>query len=75
MNGVTLRRQAILDFIQGYVATHGYAPSVREIGAAVGLSSVSSVHAQLDALERAGRIARRRGSPRALRVIDTAVRV
>lgn len=70
MTTVTHRQQSILDYIGDYSAVNGYAPTVREIARGVGLASVSSVHAQLDVLERAGRIIRRPGSPRALRVVQ-----
>jgi repressor LexA len=58
---LTDRQQAILRVIQTSIDTHGYPPSVREIGDAVGLSSPSSVHAQLEALESRGYL-RRDGS-------------
>jgi repressor LexA len=55
---LTDRQQAILRVIQTSIDTHGYPPSVREIGDAVGLSSPSSVHAQLEALESRGYLRR-----------------
>ena len=55
------RQRAILDFIQQSVDERGYPPSVREIGDSVGLSSPSSVHAQLESLEARGYL-RRDGS-------------
>lgn len=74
------RRQVqILDFIRTAVAEHGYPPSVREIGDAVGLASPSSVAHQLRALEEHGLLRRDPNRPRALEVkpvsaIPTAVR-
>ncbi len=50
------RQQHILQFIQAYTQDHGYPPSVREIGAAVGLRSTASVARYLKALEQAGYI-------------------
>src|SRR5215208_5335200 len=50
----TQRQQRILDFIAETVRERGYPPTVREIGEAVGLTSSSSVHAQLANLERKG---------------------
>ena len=44
-------QQKILDFIRSEIETRGYPPSVREICAAVGLKSTSTVHAHLNALE------------------------
>src|SRR5207249_747201 len=49
-----------------YVDAHGYPPTVREIGEAVGLASPSTVHAHLANLERAGLIKRDPTKPRAL---------
>src|SRR5437667_212501 len=50
---LTGRQQEIWDFLVGYVDRHGYPPTVREIGSAVGLASPSTVHAHLANLERA----------------------
>ena len=54
MSDITPRQQRIVDFIAETVRERGYPPTVREIGEAVGLTSSSSVHAQLANLERAG---------------------
>ncbi|MFL6012244.1 MAG: hypothetical protein ACJ734_10715, partial [Gaiellaceae bacterium] len=51
---LTGRQQEIWDFLVDYVDRHGYPPTVREIGEAVGLASPSTVHAHLANLERAG---------------------
>ncbi len=59
--GLTERQRAILDVIRSSIDERGYPPSVREIGDAVGLSSPSSVHAQLESLESRGYL-RRDGS-------------
>ncbi len=67
---LTQRQQQILDFIASEVALKGYPPSVREIGAAVGLSSSSTVHSHLSALERKGHIKRDPSKPRALLLAD-----
>jgi len=63
----TERQQRILDVIRSFTAEHGYPPSVREIGELVGLSSSSTIHAHLKALERRGLISRDPTKPRALR--------
>ncbi len=49
-------QQHIIDFIQQYLTRYGYPPSVREIGAAVGLKSTASVARYLKRLEQEGRI-------------------
>jgi repressor LexA len=63
------KQLAILDFIQRAVATRGYPPSMREIGDAVGLSSLSSVTHQLNQLELSGYLRRDPNRPRALEVL------
>jgi repressor LexA len=63
---LTERQRQILDFLTSYVDAHGYPPTVREIGEAVGLASPSTVHAHLANLERAGLLKRDPTKPRAL---------
>ena len=66
---LTGRQQEIWDFLVDYVDGHGYPPTVREIGEAVGLASPSTVHAHLANLERAGLLRRDPTKPRALELI------
>ena len=63
---LTGRQQEIWSFLVEYVDLHGYPPTVREIGEAVGLASPSTVHAHLANLERAGLLKRDPTKPRAL---------
>jgi repressor LexA len=63
------RQREIYDFVVGYAERHGYPPTVREIGEAVGLASPSTVHAHLANLERAGYLKRDPTKPRALEVL------
>lgn len=67
---LTRRQQQILDFIRSEVHRKGFPPCVRDIGHAVGLSSPSTVHAHLVALEKKGYIKRDPSKPRALEVLD-----
>jgi repressor LexA len=67
---VTERQRAILEYLHEYVDQHGYPPTVREIGQAVGLRSPSTVHAHLAQLERAGLLRRDPTKPRALELTD-----
>ncbi len=67
---LTDRQRQILDLISATVRDRGYPPSVREIGEAVGLSSPSTVHSHLSALERTGYLRRDPSKPRAIEVID-----
>jgi repressor LexA len=66
MDTITARQRRILDFIRSTVQERGYPPTVREIGEAVGLTSSSSVHAQLANLEKRGLIRRDATKPRAM---------
>ena len=66
---LTARQQEIWQFLVDYVGRHGYPPTVREIGEAVGLASPSTVHAHLANLERAGLIKRDPTKPRALELV------
>jgi repressor LexA len=63
------KQLAILDVIRRAVATYGYPPSMREIGDAVGLSSLSSVTHQLNQLELSGYLRRDPKRPRALELL------
>ena len=67
---VTERQRAILEYLHEYVDEHGYPPTVREIGEAVGLRSPSTVHAHLAQLERAGVLRRDPTKPRAIELTD-----
>jgi repressor LexA len=73
---LTGRQREIWSFLVEYVDRHGYPPTVREIGEAVGLASPSTVHAHLANLERAGLLRRDPTKPRALELVgrgkDTA---
>ena len=67
---MTERQRAILEYLHEYVDEHGYPPTVREIGGAVGLRSPSTVHAHLAQLERAGALRRDPTKPRAIELTD-----
>ncbi len=65
---LTARQQEIIDFIEAQMLERGYPPSVREIGAAVGLTSPSTVHSHLATLQRLGYLKRDPTKPRAIEV-------
>ena len=70
---LTKRQQEIFDFIKRYSARHGYPPTVRDIGKAIGLTSPSTVHTHLHNLEKIGMLKRDPSRPRALELlVDTA---
>jgi repressor LexA len=69
VEGLTPRQEQVLGFIRESVRVNGYPPTVREICAALDLSSPSTVHAHLANLERQGLIRRDPTKPRALDVV------
>jgi repressor LexA len=66
---LTKRQKEIFDFIKRYSDKHGYPPTVRDIGKAIGLTSSSTVHAHLANLEKIGLLRRDPSKPRALEVL------
>ena len=66
---LTKRQKEIFDYIRRYASKHGYPPTVREIGKAVGLGSPSTVHAHLANLEKIGLLKRDPSKPRAIEVL------
>ncbi len=70
---LTKRQQEIFEFIKSYSARHGYPPTVRDIGKAVGLASSSTVHAHLSNLEKLGLLRRDPSKPRAIELLDRAL--
>ncbi|MFL5798508.1 MAG: transcriptional repressor LexA [Actinomycetota bacterium] len=68
MDDLSARQRRILEFIRSATREHGYPPTVREIGEAVGLTSSSSVHSQLENLERKGYLRKDPTKPRAIGV-------
>jgi repressor LexA len=66
---LTKRQQEIFDFVRRYVGEHGYPPTVRDIGKAIGLTSSSTVHAHLANLEKLGVLRRDPTKPRAIEVL------
>ena len=73
MAKLTAKQQQIYDYILTFTADHGYPPSVREIGAAVGLKSPSTVHFHMKGLEEAGVIVKAEGKTRAISLPGTAL--
>ena len=69
INDLDKRARAVYEAVRAAIATHGYPPSLREIGEQVGLTSPSSVKHQLDKLEHLGLVRRNPNRPRAMEVI------
>jgi repressor LexA len=71
---LTKRQQEIFGYIKRYAAKHGYPPTVRDIGSAIGLTSPSTVHGHLANLEKAGLLRRDPTKPRAIELLSTTAR-
>lgn len=69
------RQERILEYIKKTILEKGYPPTVREIAEEVGLSSPSSVHGQLEALENKGYIRRDPTKPRSIEIMDDCFRL
>jgi repressor LexA len=69
LKDLSKRQREIFDYISRYLGNHGYPPTVREIGKAVGLTSSSTVHAHLAKLESLGVLRRDPTKPRAIEVL------
>ena len=67
---LTKRQKQLLDYLDGYIAEHGYAPTLEEIGAHFGLSSLATVHKHLSNLEDKGLIRRKWNHSRALELVS-----
>lgn len=70
MQGLTQRQQMVLDFIRQSIHDRGYPPTLREIGARMGIRSTNGVNDHLRALERKGYLKREDMKSRALRPTD-----
>jgi len=71
---LTKRQAEIFEFIGSYSADHGYPPTVRDIGRAIGLTSSSTVHAHLANLEKVGLLRRDPSKPRAIELLVAKAR-
>lgn len=69
---LTARQLDMVEFIREHIEEHGWAPSVREIGERVGLTSTSSVHRQLIQLEKRGVLVRGERRSRAMVLTEAA---
>ncbi|MBR4694372.1 MAG: transcriptional repressor LexA [Bacilli bacterium] len=66
---ITKRQEDVLQYIKKYVVDHGFPPSTREIGAALGLSSPATVHTHLKKLEDAGCIRKTNSKFRTIEIV------
>lgn len=71
MEKLTNRQKEVLDYIKNYVAKHGYPPTVREIGKALGLNSPATIQSHILALESKGYIKKTNSKYRSLEIVGT----
>ena len=69
METLTKRQHDVLDFVKSYIASHGYPPTVREIGSAIGVSSPATVQAHLESLAEKGFIRKEGTKNRTIEVL------
>lgn len=74
MKQLTAKQRQIYNYINRFSSLHGYPPSVREIGQAVGLKSSSTVHFHLKGLEDAGIIVKAQGKTRAISMANRSTK-
>ena len=67
---LTKRQREILDYLNDFIATHGYAPSLEEIGTRFGLSSLATVHKHLSNLQEKGCIKRAWNRSRSVEMVE-----
>lgn len=69
MKKLTKRQDEILNFMKEYIVSHGFPPTVREIGKALGVSSPATIHAHLTNLEKKGIIKKDGSKNRAIELL------
>lgn len=69
MKDLTKRQEEVLTYIKEFMVSHGYPPTVREIGANLGLSSPATIHSHMTALEHKGYIRKNGSKNRAIELL------
>ena len=69
MENLTNRQKDVLDYVKSYIVSHGYPPTVREIGSALGINSPATIHAHLKNLEKKGIIRKDNSKNRAIELL------
>lgn len=67
---VNSKRSKIYKFLINYISEHGYAPTVREIAAGVGIDSTATIYRNLKSLEKMNKIRRGKKVPRSIKIIE-----
>ena len=69
MQPLTERQSQVLGYLNHFMATNGYAPSLEQIGRGLGLSSLATVHKHLENLKERGYITRAWNRSRSITVL------
>ena len=69
MEKLTRRQTDVLNYVKSYIVSHGYPPTVREIGKALDISSPATIHAHLENLEKKGFIKKENSKNRAIELL------
>lgn len=69
MEELTKRQQEVLDYIKSYIVSHGYPPTVREIGRALDISSPATIHVHLNNLVEKGFIKKENSKNRTIELL------
>ena len=69
MEKLTRRQNDVLDYVKSYIVSHGYPPTVREIGKALDISSPATIHAHLKNIEKKGFIRKDNSKNRAIELL------
>ena len=69
MEKLTRRQEDVLNYVKGYIVSHGYPPTIREIGRALDISSPATIHAHLSNLEEKGFIRKENSKNRAIELL------
>ena len=69
MDDLTKKQGEVLKFVKEFMVSHGYPPTVREIGEALGLSSPATTHSHLKGLEEKGYIRKNGSKNRAIELL------
>lgn len=69
MNGLTPKQKAVLAALEQFHSSHGQAPTIRELGAAIGIRTLRGVTVHLDSLDRKCYIRREPSKPRGITIL------
>lgn len=69
------KQKQILDFLKQYIDTHGFAPTLKQIANAIGVSSLATVHEHLQALEKKGLIKKKEGASRGIELTENIAQI